>query len=153
MDQIKNLVALFVMVSIFMTACDKEAIINEEDIITQNGWVLTSLIMNDEDGSYEAVHDMEACELDDIVFFKKEDNQFAKDHGPKKCYEEEDQYQVLGYWAIIAGGDKLAIGVDGEEVVNMDILEISAGHLVLHWEESPEDDTLETCTMTLKAAN
>ncbi|MCB0661734.1 MAG: hypothetical protein KDC24_03255 [Saprospiraceae bacterium] len=153
MNQMKILAALMLVLSIFLTACDKEDVLTNEDILVKNGWKVTSLIMTDEDGSYEAVNEMEACELDDIMLFEKEDNKFSRDQGASKCYEEEQQFETIGFWALSSNGEKLILSLIDDDAVNMDILEISETQIKLHWEESPEDDLLETCTLTLQPAN
>jgi hypothetical protein len=153
MNQIKNLTALLLLLSLFMTSCDKEEIVPNEDIITKNGWLVTSMVITNEVGSFEVINEFESCELDDIVFFEEENNRFTKDQGATKCNEEEEQFEHLGYWTMLANGEKIALAMEDGEVRNMEIREIMEGHLVLHWEETSEDGTVEGYTMTLSAEN
>lgn len=154
MFDMKKILFLAVSGILLLSACKKETIeLTDEDLLTSNGWVMTSMIMTTGGITYDVTGDMEACELDDIAYFKKEGSSFEMNQGATKCFDEEEQHQKLGTWTLNETTKELIVNIFDDEIQVMELLEVKKDELKLFLDESPDDDEIQTCVITFVPAS
>jgi hypothetical protein len=154
MFDMKKILFLAVAGILFLSACKKETIEpTEMDLLTSKGWVMTSMLLTTGSFTYEVTGDMEACELDDIAYFKKEGSSFERNQGATKCFEEEAQHEKLGTWTFNETTKELLINIFDDEIQVMELLEVKEDELKLFLDETPEDDEIQTCVITFVPAS
>ncbi|MEZ4951857.1 MAG: hypothetical protein R2769_08980 [Saprospiraceae bacterium] len=149
---------LFLAVSgiLLLSACKKETIeLSDEDLLTRNGWVVKDFEMTIGSFTFSGTDEMDECELDDIIFFKKEGKSFEKDQGATKCFSVQVQHEKLGTWDYDEITKKVHVKLFDEEdqgIQTMELLEVKENELQLYWEETTVDGEIQNCLITFVSA-
>lgn len=153
----KNSIFFSLLCLVFcLTSCNDDFIIDDifpetpTDLIN-DGWVLTSFIVEDADGAVETIDEMDACEVDNILIFDDEGS-VKMDEGTTKCDPDAPQVEDGGLYTFIADEQTLLMFVD-DELMTMEVLELTDSQLKLRVDESDDPTELSICTMTFKPAN
>ena len=138
------------LVLFFLASCEKDAIEpTKTDILTNAAWKITSMTIADTDGAeFEITGDLEACELDNLHYFKT-NGSFVINENALKCENEDPQEYAVGSWTLSQNDTRLVIAVEDETKV-CDILQLDANKIKFKYVETDEELT-STYSITMTA--
>jgi Lipocalin-like domain len=129
--------------TLLLAACEKEEDDDDDDDDDDNKAPKTELLQDSkwmtiahtetvtEDGEKETedmYEEMEECEKDNIIWFKKT-GETVSDQGTLKCAEDEPQSVITGTWKLTTDGKHIEMTDEDNDTETVEILELTSTRL------------------------